>query len=420
LKNIVFFFPCKEVSGVAIQFLEIAHYLKTHTSQYNIFLVDYIDGYMSINSDNLEKIILEKEKVTVIPEDSYFITQAIPPFYLSDRLIIPEETIMFFWALHPLNLSIFGKKDISYNFIQRVGKTILSFLFFEKINKLSKFLTISKKLNGIVFMDSEVRQINSKTLNIPATGNLLPVPVSLNAIPYRNGNYKPNPNDLHFAWLGRISDMKTEILIHTLNRVKNLSNSSKKNITFHLIGDGSDKSIVEEHLKTLEGNFFKYQIVGALHGKDKYEYLFNRVDLLFAMGISGLEGCAVGIPTLMCDISYKPVVGYYPYKFYFETKDFVMGSIIRDSNFSDKGVDPLQKVIDNLLLNYEEVSFLSYSYAKNHHSIEKVTDKFLYHLEYSSLTKSIINSNKLNKYDLITKIFHGLKYGEWKGKAWHE
>jgi hypothetical protein len=420
LKNIVFFFPCKEVSGVAIQFLEIAHYLKKHTHQYNIFLVDYIDGYMSKNSINIEKIIVEKKKVTRIPKDSYFVTQAIPPFYLSDRLIIPEETIMFFWALHPQNLSIFGKKDMSYDFIQRLRKTILSFIFFEKINKLSKFLTISKKFNGIVFMDAEVRCVNSKNLNIPPTGSLLPVPVSLNAIPYRKGDYKPNTNDLHFAWLGRISDMKTEILLHTLDRVKNLSSSLKKNITFHLIGDGSDKSLVEEHLKSLEGDFFKYQIVGALYGKDKYEYLYNRVDLLFAMGISGLEGCAVGIPTLMCDISYRPVVGHYPFKYYFETKDFIMGTIIRDSNFSKTGVDPLQKIIENLLVNYEEVSFLCYSYAKNHHSIEKVTAKFLYHLEKSSLTKSIINLYKLDKYDLVTKIFHGFKYGEWKGKAWHE
>ena len=49
-KNLYFFFPYRGVGGVPVLFLRLANYL-SNMNVYNIFLIDYEDGYMAKNYD---------------------------------------------------------------------------------------------------------------------------------------------------------------------------------------------------------------------------------------------------------------------------------------------------------------------------------------------------------------------------------
>ena len=54
-KNLYFFFPYRGVGGVPVLFLRLANYLEK-LDLYNIFLIDYQDGYMANNYNQKSNI----------------------------------------------------------------------------------------------------------------------------------------------------------------------------------------------------------------------------------------------------------------------------------------------------------------------------------------------------------------------------
>ena len=235
MKNIIFFFPYRGVAGVSVQFLEIANSIKNIYKQYNVFMVDYKDGYMAQNKGELDLIPTIEGKKTIIPVDSLLVMQAMPPFSMfSKNLVIPHKTKLFFWGLHQGNLSVLGSRDICYNNWQIFKKCFFHVIFIFKKKKLRTLLKLAIRSRSIVFMDDEVRAINCNNLNISPCGKLLPVPINLNDI-HRRRDHTLDPNSLNIAWLGRIDDMKTNILIHSLERSAKVASILKLKINANIV-----------------------------------------------------------------------------------------------------------------------------------------------------------------------------------------
>ena len=103
-KHIVFCFPYRGVGGVANQFLRLANEL-SRGGEFNISIVDYIDGFMSINNSNDKvKLIEYSGSIDVhLPTDAIIIFQAMTPWSIFPSLIIPDDCKIFFWQCHPFN-----------------------------------------------------------------------------------------------------------------------------------------------------------------------------------------------------------------------------------------------------------------------------------------------------------------------------
>jgi glycosyltransferase involved in cell wall biosynthesis len=359
--NLVFYFPYRGIGGVSALFLRLSEALK---KDFNIYLADFSDGYMSKNKPEDVRII-QIDKNPVFPGNSVFIFQSFLPWRFPFVELVPPDSRVIFWGLHPQNFYPGILNELHRKKIIFLGAKIVNSLSNVRRNKIIKFIKFLQAKNSIVFMGRENVQATEKNLNYNIENyKIIPVPVpDIN----KTKKFPASFNKIYCGWVGRICDFKYQILEHTMVRLADASLAVGP-IKFLIIGDGEFRTYLEQVSVELQTDRYEIEFIGEVSSKDLTAYLLNNIDILFSMGTSALEGARLGIPVFLTDYSYRKIIKKYRYKYFYQNPDNSLGEEINDSHYEEQST--LETSLMNIVKDYKTHSTLCKNYWKKNFSLE--------------------------------------------------
>jgi hypothetical protein len=418
IENVIFYFPYKGQGGVSMVFINFAKLLVNH---FNVFIVDFSDGTMKRNLAS-EVNFIDFEKVKKYPPNSLIVFQSLAIWRIKDFYKFDDASRFLFWNLHPDNFFPY-----IYNY-QRNNRFIVKHFLLKLIFSLQKYyrnkiilnLKYLIKCNSLTFMDFEnFRQTQESFPEVFLPESYLPCFIE-------KVNYKTlqeNKKIKNFFWIGRIVKFKVHILIHLIKR---LNESLDHNLDFDfkliIIGDGDEMDFLNNQLSIINPRF-KVEFIGDIEYQEIKNLILNNCDLLFAMGISALEGARIAIPTILTDFSNSPILGNYKFRFLYEQSNFNLGSKICNNSFEE--VSSIVEIINSAVKNFDYEGNKCKEYFLTNHSGEKTLNIFLEIIKNVKSTKHEIEKLKLNSPDLFSflyfnfftfffknkiKILHGFRY----------
>lgn len=368
MKNLCFYFPSRSLGGVQILF----NYLSERLSEdNNVYIIDYVDGYLASNkSDRVNLLPITNDIKQNIPENSILIMQADNAFNIDVELNILSDTNLVLWYLHPYNLlailPVFVKWQLSnWWFIKFMGKTI--FRYDEK--KIKKIITYSHAKNSLFFMDGATYDVCENLLDIELIDPLFVPVITKDYILNEYQTYHIENNTLNLCYLGRVDNsFKLEMLKKVIKDSVSYSKVSGAILTFTIIGDGPGINKIKEISEEIDSISFKF--ISRLERIDLVDYLRKNVNILFAMGMSALEGAKLKIPTVCIDAAYIPVGDDYKYRWLYESQNYSLGYILRSSYYPEDNKHSFNDIIKSLLSNTSFFSQKTYSYYKEYYNNE--------------------------------------------------
>ncbi|HQT24938.1 hypothetical protein [Daejeonella sp.] len=365
--------------------------------------MDFRDGYMGKRIPEGVGFI-DIETVEKYPDNSVVVFQSVAPWRIKDLSKFTSKTSFFYWNLHPQNFVPF---DVNFNtegknFVHKfVIKALMKVQHYNKV-KLENVVQYFSGSNALFFMDEEnflttksfFPDINIKEKYLPCF--LIP-DSSEKKVFYEKGKY-------NFCWVGRIVDFKVNILNHLLERLS-VFKSDDFDFYFTIIGTGDGIETLQNHIKALNTDF-KINFIEDLPNEKLGNYLIENCDVLFAMGLSALEGASRKIPTFLVDFSFSPIQFNYRFKYIFEHEKFNLGCQINDSH--READSSLESKIGNVIRNYENIADQCYNYWQYNHSGYKTTEIFKESLAFNTTSKSDLFKKRLNFPDLFTFVFFSM------------
>lgn len=394
----VFYFPYKGAGGVPVLFLRLAEYI-ADTYSVSSYVIDYNDGFMALNKKNplIKLISFNEDKSIIVPDSSIIIFQSDLPWGITKHLQTNTATKVFFWNCYPFNLiPVFPSPIKEFTSCSLITTKIVlnTFLYFSKVKtkKLLKKMISNKALS---FMDGP----NLKTTEYCLSEKIhnpqfLPIIIKTPVNTFTNEiKLKKNDDVYTLCWIGRVADFKIHILNRVLEDCFIFSLENKIKIEFLVIGSGDE----ETNLFSPDDNHILFNIIKIpyLSESEINVLLSEKVDCLFAMGTSALEGAKLSIPTILLNFSYKKVKAGYKYNFLFEAENFSLGGIITKKDF-EQGKD--LKEILSLIKKDNLIGQKCFQYFLKNHTIENNFNSFLTQTMSSQLGYlDLISSTNLEK-----------------------
>ena len=401
-RNIYFAFPYRGVGGVSILFLRIANTLYSMGYK-NLYLIDYKDGFMSINNKNPNIKILEYGKSSIkIQKDSFVIFQTMTPWSIYPKIELRPGSKVFFWNCHPMNLlpraPIFDLQLYNYDFL---GKAYLNSLLLFHKKTLKNFLKILIKKKSIAFMDAENIRITEKFLGSFDTVKFLPIPTSNN----KKGFVQPTAKKdslLNVLYVGRIESFKVPPLKRFIKDLEEYGNSNKKKFKMTIIGEGLDKLYLVNYCKRFKN--IRFSFIDFLEPKKLEDFIYDKVDICAAMGTSALEAAKCSKPTILLDFSYMPIKKGHKYKWIFETEKYNLTEFISKS-YRGSGEHSLESIFTQFFNNHIALAEKSFNYYLNNHDINSITEKFIEILDESECTWLDLEKSKVLSRGIIYNLY---------------
>ena len=398
--NLYFFFPYCGVGGVSVLFLRLATYL-SNINLYNVFLIDYKDGYMAKNYDESSsvKFVVYSRTTNIKFEDNdVVIFQSMPLWGMPPNLFFSDSTKLIYWNLHPYNMFGYASSISKYfknKFVQKLLIFGFRYLIYPNDRKAIK---VFDKKKSIFFMDEEnytkTRELLDLNISIPSY-----LPLIIDDIENIKENYIPNDQKLNCIWMGRIADFKVHILLYTLKKLNVMATEYKKEIVFTIVGNGKYLDYLLEEIKTLKNIKIKY--IDYVNPNNLKEFL-KVFDIGFAMGTAALDFAKFGLPTVLLDFAYEEIKKEYKFDWLYNTKNFTLGREI-DSKMCEYRNKSLENIITSLSKDYVAVSIKSFNYVNDNFKIESNVNKFLKLMEESDLVYSDLS---IKYFDM--NIFHNI------------
>ena len=389
--NITFFFPYPYISGIPVLFANLTNYL-LKDNKHEVNIIDYKNGALIRSckpNSKLNFIEFKDFESCIIDFETHLIIQAGLPYKLRQELKVTEKVKILQWAAHESNLVPYLSR---FNFILKLqNSNLVIHKIFKLINnKAYKILSlwVSKMIDrgSIVFMTQEIYANTIKYLFLKNTHSVTYLPnFSFGENEYNEqiilSKSKKINHKLNLSWVGRIADFKIHILNYSILKLSNYAFKTQTKINFHIIGSGE----FEKTLKLdCQNQYFEIIKVGALEKDIVDKYLEKNIDAMFSMGTSALDGARLGLPVVLLDQSNTKIKDGYIFKFLFDSKGFDLGHPVSNSDF-EIGNKTLENIINDLILNYKNLSIKTLDYYSENHSIETVSTKLL----------NLINNNSL-------------------------
>lgn len=283
MKKIVFFFPWKDLSGGPYYFCHLADDLAA-TGKYEVYYTDYYNGL----SDRL----LNDFRIRKIP---YFGKAHEMELFLDEPIILITP---IYWAfvvpkLHP------ESKVLFVNWHNECIPDLRSKWKTDEKTK-ERFLRDVCQFHAVFFADKAhllaqnmLTGLKYDEMYVPITGTMRERRARAELISNRECN---------IAILGRLSPDKIYADIDLLDNIA-ASSYGQKRINVHLIGDGTSEKELYKKEYPRNINIIKY---GTLPIEEVLDILASKVDILFAMGTSALEGASIGLPTVIIPNEVRP------------------------------------------------------------------------------------------------------------------
>jgi len=126
-----------------------------------------------------------------------------------------------------------------------------------------------------------------------------------------------------------------------------------------------------------------------------------------SMGTAALEGAAIGLPTILLDISYTKVPETYRFRWLHHASGYELGHTITEADCSSR--DTLPDLLDQFSKNYRELSLRAFNYVKENHSIRVIASQFKTFTSKSEMRFGNIPSGVWRK-SLVRRIYERIRY----------
>jgi hypothetical protein len=392
---IVFYFPYPSVGGVSVLFLRLAQQL---LNSRDVIIMDLEDGYMATHlPDGCQFIKFDQPQL--LPQECVVVFQSIPLWRIKQIDKFPASAYLFFWNLHPYNLS---PHLISSNPRVHWLKPFVSLINIAsqwRKKRLLQTCNMMLRHESLVFMDIENRNATSKLLHIDLSdAHLLPITTS----PLVGNSHVLAPQIVQefkvikLVWLGRLEGFKIPILLHTISRLDDILGLE---LTLDIIGKGVEQDVIVEAASKTKNLTVKFKEEVPFHA---VEQALSRYHILLAMGTSALEGAKIGLPTFCLDYSYKKVEGMYRFRLLRNCSGYNVAEEINQSHI--ELVSTLEKQIKSVIINFESESQAVQHYWKVNHSPESVVRQFLQFINHASFSFNDVLHSNLHKMDFMTAL----------------
>lgn len=235
---------------------------------------------------------------------------------------------------------------------------------------------------GLVFMDDSGVKNIKHVYNIDNNIYYLPVPIEIpsdsNEITLYDFSIKNSKKFIPISYIGRAELWKVIPVKKILINLELITRELNKCFCFHIITDNKEE--FEKLLDFESPKSIKIEYHTDLFGEKLEKYLFSEILINFAMGSSCLESAAVGIPSILLDFySFSTTSNLIncKYRWLYETTNYNLGNLLEQDQ-EVKGHDLLD-IFKNITSNVylKEISDKCYSYVKENHNLEIVTNNFL-------------------------------------------
>lgn len=368
-------FPYRDVGGVPLLFLRLAAELGRRGA--DVSLVDYEDGYMARRRDarTMKLVTYPLAGSVGIPADTTLVLQAMTPWSIFPRLAPARGTRLLFWNCHPFNLvpTFPGLRRFMMG-SERAGQWTLRTVLRPWRARMRRFAMMLLERDSLVFMDHTNVRTTERQLDLR-----IDHPPML-AIPAESSDGQPHAppqvgtRGLRVAWVGRIVDFKFHALLHAMRRLDALQPSLGVRLSLVIIGAGDYETQLRDaaaRLPRLDVHFH-----GEVEPDDLKRLLADEVDLLLAMGTSALEGARLGVPTLLLDLSYRPIEPATRIGWLHENDGYSLADMAQPCPVAEAD-SALDLRLRELLADPRRVSEAARAYFNEHHDIAAIATQLL-------------------------------------------
>lgn len=345
--KIVFLFPWREVSGGPIYFMNLAENL-AQSRKFKIYYIDYANGVarkMGKKDSNIQWIEYEEPFALPLCDPVTLIT----PIYCAQHIprLHPESKILFInWH----NYCISALCD-SWRFSEQ---------------ELQEFLSMVHRTNAVAFLDrahwlaqnSFIKPDNLYRFPEKYIPAVMMRPLSAAQLRQRNSNA------ISVAVLGRICTDKVFAVVNLIKQLDLVRTSLEKNI--YVIGTGNQTEYLLNQCSNLN---VKLHMTGTMQGERLENFLREKIDILFGMGLSILEGAALAIPSVVIPHNIHPF-NLDKFAFLQDSSGYALGWYDTQSESLGIKMYPLQKVVDMVYGEKDQKAALgmaAYEYVKETH-----------------------------------------------------
>lgn len=317
--RVCFMLPAYNVGGGTWELCQIAIFLAEHTDL-EVFYMDYNNGYPSfLLAGSRVKIVAYKD------EDSNFCIE-------EPCVVITNLTrVVLLKNMNPTNKILFWHYE--------TAPVDWNALFL--LNETNRFLQLCSKSNSVMFHDWSAWNILETQSGLQFQRNYLWV-----VIPRKPPNKLPremvHPDEIHVVCLGRLGYEKIQGLYKVMDLFA--AHSTRKKKVLHIVGDGKYRRQAERYSEKFR-NVLTVEFTGTIPKDELDQYLLTYGDVVFAMGMSTLEGAALHIPSVVIPVSTKPIDGDWFY-FLYDTKDYCVGILPEQKDAFDVHFHTFSEIID--------------------------------------------------------------------------
>jgi hypothetical protein len=377
MTEFVFCFPYRGVGGVPVLFTRIAERI-VRDGAHRVSVVDYPDGAMARAVAGLPINVIPYHDLgpVKIPEGSILVFQSLNPWAMYASLRIPKDTRIFFWNCHPFNLvPVFpGLRNLTMSH-PVLGRFLLATVLRRYRSIVVRLIQFLLARGALAFMDRANLENTENYLGLTLPPqDYLPVPAGEICPRLVRARRNWSADGLRLAWIGRIADFKYPILRKTLTLLDRLAPKLGIPIRFKIVGAGEHLDDLRRDITSLRN--IDVELVGELPVSDIAPFLTEHVDVLFAMGISALEGARLGVPTVLLDVAYGAVPDGYIFSWLHDRSGFTLGDVLSPA-LVRPGNDSLETLLRGSMADFDGVSHAAHAYYEAAHSPDSVTKKFL-------------------------------------------
>lgn len=298
MQKLVFFFPWREVSGGPFYLARLANGVAKR-NLYEVYYTDYANG--------LCDSLLEEKSIKVLRyhDEMHF-------------EIFPDEPVILiiaeYWAhvmpkLHP------NSKIVFFNWHNECIP-VLQRDWCASDAYIEKFLNLVKETSSVFFCD-KTHWLAHKRGTIQATERYVPV-----AIPARMQKAQEQliqGRARNIAVLGRLCQDKIYAVLDLMDNIVALRDRVRTNV--YIIGEGDHEHLLFDRKFP---DYIKIIRCGTMNIRAVIALLAKKVDILFGMGTSVLDGATIRLPSVVLPNDMEPFqCDRYPYLF--ESRGYSLG-----------------------------------------------------------------------------------------------
>lgn len=370
MKKLVFFFPWHEVSGGPFYLTRLANDI-AKLGLYDVYYTDYAGGLCdSLLTERSIKVLKfhDEEHFPIFPDEPVIIVMAEYWAHVMPKTHPDTKIVFFNWHNEciPVLQRDWGASD---KFIK-------------------KFLQLAAETTSVFFCD-KTHWMKHNEYGVDFPEEYVPI-----AIPGRTTTAAEKlvkEQERNIAVLGRLVVDKIYSVTDLLDNIIALRDQVKTNI--YIIGEGDYEGLIFD--RSLPKNIRLIRC-GTMPIENVISLLSTKVDILFAMGTSVLEGATIKLPSVVVPNAMEPFeCNRYPYLY--ESRGYALGWYPKQIDALEIQTHTIEEIFHDIYRDGKkaEIGEKCYQYYRQNH--ESNVELFEYAINTSTLTyekyRNFIDSN---------------------------